>query len=68
MNQRKSKPKIKLDLEEEDILQSFEKGEWKSISAVGKEKNAPKRLQNALYPKTSALIFAYQALIFPTSN
>lgn len=38
MNQRKSKPKIKLDLEEEDILQSFEKGEWKSINAVGKEK------------------------------
>lgn len=38
MNPRKAKSKIKLDAEEQDILQSFEKGEWKSIPGLNKEK------------------------------
>jgi hypothetical protein len=43
MIRKKSSPASKLDREEKDILRSFEKGEWKSINALNKEK---KRAQN----------------------
>ncbi len=39
----KNPPPILLDEEEKDILESFEKGEWKSVSNLEKRKNTLKK-------------------------
>ncbi len=44
------KKQIKLDAEEQALLDSFENGEWKSVKNLSKEKMAAKKIaQNTLH-------------------
>lgn len=43
MNTKKRPTKIKLDADEENILSSFEKGEWKSVKNVKAEKKVAQK-------------------------
>ncbi len=44
MKKNRKSAKIKLDPEERDLLSSFEKGEWKTVANVKKEKSRAKKV------------------------
>jgi predicted DNA binding CopG/RHH family protein len=43
--------KIKLDKEEQDLVDSFERGEWRSVPNFGKEKKRAEKIAAATFKK-----------------
>ena len=57
-----------LNLEEEELLSSFEKGEWKTVKNVEKAKSEARATARKLIKKMRASTFDFQVATFQLSN